>query len=76
MVLNLSWRVRVSTKLADKLNQLMIDRAMILSHGKSFLLCMLTIDERLLLCSIVIYLKVNSEILARFRYNKESKQNV
>ena len=49
---------------------------MILSHGKSFLLCLLTIYERLLLCSIVIYLKVNSEILARFRYNKESKKNV
>lgn len=37
---------------------------------------MLTIYERLLLCSIVIYLKVNSEIWARFRYDKESKQNV
>lgn len=50
----------------------------ILSHGKRFLLCLLTIYGRLLLLfSIQLYnLKVNSEILACLRYNKESKENV
>lgn len=55
----------------------MIDRTLILLHRKRFLLCLLTMYGRLVLFSVELNnFKVHSKILACFRFNKESKQNV